>query len=106
MNRPPPASDILNRLHERLRERKEQMPADSYVANLFRQGRDRILQKVGEEAVEVVLAGKNGDPDALVRETADLWFHTLVMLTDQDIPPGLVLAELAERYAQQPPIEE
>lgn len=97
MSQPDPG-EVLTRIYQVLQERKGADPDDSYVANLYKQGRDRILQKVGEEAVEVVLAAKNENPQAIIHETADLWFHTLVMLAEQDLPPERVLAELVRRF--------
>jgi len=72
--------------------------SNSYVASLFARGSDRIIQKLGEEACEVVIAAKNRKPDALVNEVADLVFHLLVLLADQDVEPAAVRAELARRF--------
>jgi len=72
-------------------------PASSYVAKLFSKGPDAALKKVGEEATELVMAAKDGSPDRIVAETADLWFHCLVVLTEHGIRPEQVLAELARR---------
>jgi phosphoribosyl-ATP pyrophosphohydrolase len=72
------------------------------VASLFAGGIDRILKKVGEEAGEVVIASKNGAPEQIVSETADLWFHTLVALGYHEIPPEAVFAELERRFGQPP----
>ena len=72
-------------------------PASSYVAKLFSKGPDAALKKVGEEATELVMAVKDGAPDRIVAETADLWFHCLVVLTEHGIRPEQVLAELARR---------
>lgn len=72
-------------------------PASSYVAKLFSKGPDAALKKVGEEATELVMAAKDGLPDRIVAETADLWFHCLVVLTEHGIRPEQVLAELARR---------
>ncbi len=90
-------ADILERLADTLEARKGADPASSYVASLLKKGTDAVLKKVGEEATEVVLAGKGGDKLALVRETADLWFHTLVVLAHAGLRPNDVLAELARR---------
>ncbi len=90
-------ADILERLADTVESRKGADPASSYVAGLFKKGTDAILKKVGEEATETVLAAKGGDKLALVRETADLWFHTLVMLAHAGLRPSDVLAELARR---------
>jgi phosphoribosyl-ATP pyrophosphohydrolase len=88
---------ILQRLAETLEARKGGDPAASYAARLFSQGNDAILKKVAEEAAEVLLAAKDGDKLHLVRETADLWFHTLVMLSFHGLGPDDVLAELRRR---------
>ena len=89
---------ILTRLAEVLEARKQADPNSSYVASLYARGLDAILKKVGEEATETVLAAKDGDPEHLVHETADLWFHTLVMLAHQGLGPDAVLDELARRF--------
>lgn len=104
-------SDVLTRLAEMLEARKGADPASSYVAGLYAKGLDAILKKIGEEATETVLAAKDGAPDKIVRETADLWFHTLVLLARQGLHPNDVLAELERRFglsgvtekAQRPP---
>jgi phosphoribosyl-ATP pyrophosphohydrolase len=88
---------ILHRLAETLETRKGADPAASYVAQLFAKGNDAILKKVAEEAAEVLLAGKEGDKLPIVRETADLWFHTLVLLSFHGLGPDDVLAELRRR---------
>jgi phosphoribosyl-ATP pyrophosphohydrolase len=91
-------SDVLQRLAEVLESRKQADPADSYVAGLYAKGLDAILKKIGEEATETVLAAKEGIPDRIVYETADLWFHTLVLLAHQGLRPEQVLDELARRF--------
>ena len=73
------------------------MPKDSYVASLFRGSNDRIIQKVGEEAVEVVIASKNSDKKRLIEETADLWFHILVLLASKNISLDKIFEELEKR---------
>lgn len=90
--------DTLQRLAEVLEARKGGDPDASYVARLYAKGLDAILKKVGEEATETVLAAKDGDPAKIVYETADLWFHTLVMLAHQGLGPDAVLAELERRF--------
>jgi len=89
-------------LHQVLTERKQADPDSSYVASLYEGGLDAILQKVGEEAVETILAAKSAESEqsaqALVHETADLWFHTLVMLAHLGQSPKQVLDELAKRF--------
>lgn len=91
-------SDILDRLMVVLEARKAADPSASYVASLYAKGLDKILKKIGEEATETVIAAKDGDPEQIVYETADLWFHTLVMLSQQGIDHRAVLAELERRF--------
>ena len=90
-------SDILNRLATLLEQRKAADPSSSYVAKLYAKGMDSILKKVGEEATEVVIAAKGGKKDEIIYETADLWFHTLIMLAKANLKPQDVLDELARR---------
>jgi phosphoribosyl-ATP pyrophosphohydrolase len=89
--------DVLNRLAEMLEARKSADPASSYVAKLYSKGVDSILKKVGEEAAETIIAAKNGNKDEIIYETADLWFHTLIMLSNAGLSPQDVLNELARR---------
>ncbi len=91
-------SDVLTRLAEVIDERRAADPKDSYVAGLFHAGLDKILKKVGEEAAETIIAGKGGELDQLVYETADLWFHSVVLLKYKGIEPSAVLAELERRF--------
>ena len=91
------SNDILQRLTEAIEARKQALPDSSYVAKLFSKGEDAILKKVGEEATEVLLAAKGGDRTHLVYETADLWFHCMVMLSHQGLSAQDVLNELARR---------
>jgi phosphoribosyl-ATP pyrophosphohydrolase len=91
-------SDLLQQLAQVLEQRKTADPEQSYVASLYAKGLDNILKKVGEEATETVIAAKNGDANQLIYETADLWFHTLVLLAHQDLKPELVLKELERRF--------
>ena len=90
-------SEILNRLSDLLEQRKSADPTSSYVAKLYAKGMDSILKKIGEEATETVIAAKGGKREDIIYETADLWFHTLVMLAKADIKPQEVLDELARR---------
>ncbi|MFV1921890.1 MAG: phosphoribosyl-ATP diphosphatase [Methylotenera sp.] len=90
-------SDILNRLADLLEQRKTAAPNTSYVSKLYSMGMDSILKKVGEEATETIIAAKGGNKDEVIYETADLWFHTLVMLAKADLKPQDVLDELARR---------
>jgi len=91
-------SDVLHRLAQVLETRKGADPSSSYVAKLYAKGLDAILKKIGEEATETVLAAKDGDRGQIIYETADLWFHCLVMLAQQEIAPDEVLAELERRF--------
>ncbi len=91
------SDDTLARLAETVASRRGGDPATSYVARLFHKGEDAILKKIGEEATETVMAAKDGDPAKIVAETADLWFHTLVMLAQYNLTPADVLAELVRR---------
>ena len=91
------SNDILQRLTETLQARKQASPETSYVAKLFSKGEDAILKKVGEEATEVILASKSGDKTHLVYETADLWFHCMVLLAQHGLSADDVLNELARR---------
>jgi phosphoribosyl-ATP pyrophosphohydrolase len=91
-------NDVLAQLDEVLRERKGADPASSYVAQLYGKGLDAILKKVGEEATEAVIAAKAGDRRQVIHETADLWFHSMVMLTELNISYSEVLVELEKRF--------
>ncbi len=91
-------NDILEQLTEVLEQRKTADPGNSYVASLYESGLDAILKKVGEEATETVIAGKDGNRDKIIYETADLWFHTLVMLSHQGLTANDILDELARRF--------
>jgi len=90
-------SDILERLADVVEERKAGDPQTSYVSRLFEGGPDAVLKKIGEEATETVMAAKDGDRLRIVRETADLWFHCLIMLAQYGLRPADVLAELRRR---------
>jgi phosphoribosyl-ATP pyrophosphohydrolase len=92
-----PYHDILERLGNVLDSRKGADPASSYVAALYAKGVDAIGRKVGEEAVETILAAKDGDRLHIVRETADLWFHSLILLAHFGLGPRDVMSELARR---------
>ena len=89
--------DVLTRLAQVIESRRGGDPDASYVARLLSRGVDGILKKIGEEATETVMAAKDGDRQRIVAETADLWFHCLVMLAHFDLAPADVLAELARR---------
>ncbi|MDK2123143.1 phosphoribosyl-ATP diphosphatase [Parachitinimonas caeni] len=88
---------ILERIANTLESRKAADPTASYVSSLFSKGQDAILKKVGEEAVETIMAAKDEDALHLVREIADLWFHSMILLSFKGLGPSDVLAELARR---------
>jgi phosphoribosyl-ATP pyrophosphohydrolase len=90
-------SDILERLAEVIESRKGGGADASYVARLLQHGEDAVLKKIGEEATETVMAGKDGDRLRIVAETADLWFHCLIMLAHYGLKPSDVLTELRRR---------
>ena len=89
--------ETLERIAATIDERKDADPAKSYVAQLFAKGDDAMLKKIGEEATETVLAAKSGDRLHLVRETADLWFHCMIVLARHGLGPADVLAEMHRR---------
>ena len=89
----------LDELYRIVQDRKVGKPEGSYTAKLLCSGQDRVLKKVAEEAGEVMLASKNDDKDEIIREMADLWFHSLLVLAYHDIPPQAVVDELARRHA-------
>ena len=91
-------SDTLEKLAAVIEARKSASADTSYVAGLFDKGLNTILKKVGEEAAETIIAAKEADDAQLVYETADLWFHTLVMLAARGLGPDDVLAELGRRF--------
>jgi phosphoribosyl-ATP pyrophosphohydrolase len=93
-------NDTLARLADVIEQRKAGDPATSYVARLFHKGTDAILKKIGEEATETVMAAKDGDPQKLVYEVADLWFHSMLALSVFGLRPADVLAELERREGQ------
>jgi len=91
-------SDVLDELAQVLEQRKSSNPDSSYVASLYAKGLDTILKKIGEEATETVIAGKEGDTKKIVYEMADLWFHSMVLLAHQGLKPDDVLQELRRRF--------
>ncbi|MCS2610939.1 phosphoribosyl-ATP diphosphatase [Halomonas dongshanensis] len=101
---PAQSATVLDALGEVLRHRRNAAPESSYVASLHHKGLNKILEKVGEEATETLLAAKDAEHgseaerQALVAETADLWFHSLVMLSHLDLDHEDVLKELARRF--------
>lgn len=90
-------SEVLHRLQKTLQERKGAAPESSYVAGLYAKGVDTICKKVIEEAGETIMAAKDGDRLHLVREVADLWFHSMVLLAQFDLGVNDVIAELHRR---------
>jgi|TARA_B110000444_G_scaffold91386_1_gene86324 phosphoribosyl-ATP pyrophosphohydrolase len=96
------SDDVLKQLSEVLNARKSAAANDSYVASLHQQGLNKILEKVGEESVETLLAAKDaehsGDNTKVIYETADLWFHSLVMLSHLGEDASSVLNELEKRF--------
>ncbi len=88
---------ILDELFGVIRERKRTMPSDSYVASLFKEGTGRIAKKVIEEAGESAIAGLEGDQEQTIKEVADLWFHSIVLLATLDLTPEQVREELRSR---------
>jgi len=95
-------SDVLQQLAATLEARKQADPGESYVASLHNRGLNKILEKVGEEATEVIIAAKDaaagGDRSALVGEVADLWFHSMVMLSHLDMDVSQVTTCLGQRF--------
>ncbi|TXL01408.1 phosphoribosyl-ATP diphosphatase [Methylococcaceae bacterium HT1] len=91
-------SEVLTELATVLEQRKQEWPDSSYVASLYAKGLDTILKKIGEEATETVIAAKDGDKEQIIYETADLWFHCMVLLAEQGLHPDDVLNELQRRF--------
>jgi phosphoribosyl-ATP pyrophosphohydrolase len=91
-------NNTLAQLAQVLEQRKTQSADKSYVASLYHKGLDTILKKIGEEATETVIAAKNGDKEQIIYEIADLWFHCMVMLAQQNLHPDDVLKELQRRF--------
>ncbi|MEO5702386.1 MAG: phosphoribosyl-ATP diphosphatase [Gammaproteobacteria bacterium] len=91
-------SDTLVQLARVIEQRKSSSAGSSYVASLFDKGLDTILKKIGEESAELIIAAKNENAGQVIHETADLWFHTLVLLAAQGLAPEDVLQELERRF--------
>lgn len=96
------ASETARELFDVIQQRLVERPEGSYVVKLAAGGRERIAKKVGEEATEVVIAAMKGDAEELTRETADLWFHSYLLLAEAGLTPEDVWAELARRRSQEP----
>jgi phosphoribosyl-ATP pyrophosphohydrolase/phosphoribosyl-AMP cyclohydrolase len=92
------SDDILDQVYQVVLQRRDNPSQKSYVASLFAKGLDKILGKIGEEATETAVAGKGGNTDDVVYETADLFFHVLVLLGYYDIPPERIYHELRRRF--------
>ncbi|HEX9023540.1 MAG TPA: phosphoribosyl-ATP diphosphatase [Geobacteraceae bacterium] len=90
--------DILQAIYQVIQERKANRAEGSYTASLMAKGIDKVLKKVGEEAAELIIAGKGGKREEIVYESADLIFHTLVLLGFYDIDPEEIYAELRRRF--------
>lgn len=90
-------SDVLNRLYTTIESRKTNAPPESYTAKLFTAGENEIVKKVGEEAIEVIVAAKGQTNERVVSETADLIYHTMVLLSSRGITWSAVEAELGRR---------
>jgi len=91
---------FLDYLFKLIKQRKIEMPENSYTSKLFQRGSDRIIQKVGEEAVETVIAAKNKNKEEIIYETSDLLYHLLVMLADQDIEFSEIISSLKKRHRE------
>jgi len=91
-------NEVLRRLAETLEQRKKADPDKSYSASLYAKGINATLKKIGEEATEVIIAAKSGEKTAIIHETADLWFHTLIMLSQLGLGPEDILTELERRF--------
>jgi phosphoribosyl-ATP pyrophosphohydrolase/phosphoribosyl-AMP cyclohydrolase len=96
----PVAETLLHTIYEVILERRGRAPQESYVASLMARGQDQVVKKVVEEAAEVALASKNGRPEEILYEVADLWFHSLVVLGWHHLPPQGVLQELRRRFGK------
>lgn len=92
------SQDLLTKLDEVLQARKQESADSSYVASLYAGGIDKILKKIGEEAAETIMAAKDGNPEQIVYEITDLWFHSLVLLAQQNLSSADVLQELERRF--------
>jgi phosphoribosyl-ATP pyrophosphohydrolase/phosphoribosyl-AMP cyclohydrolase len=91
-------TQFLSHLFKLIQKRKIEMPEKSYTTSLFKEGADRIIQKVGEECIETVIAAKNRDKEELINETADLLYHLFVMISEQDVSLNDVVKKLEFRH--------
>ncbi len=94
---------ILDDIYRVILERKKNPPEGSYVASLLSKGKDEILKKIGEEAVEVIIASKAGERRQIINELADLWFHCLVLMAEEGISHADIFAELQNRFGRRQP---
>jgi len=92
------SNDTLKNLDEILQQRKSAAPDSSYVASLYHKGLNQILKKIAEESGETIIAAKDGDREQIIYETADLWFHTMVMLAHNNLSTHDILQELERRF--------
>ncbi len=97
---------VLDEVFHIVRERQQTLPEGSYVTHLLQGGVDRTARKVGEEAIEVVLAAKNKEPNEIVAEVADLWFHCVVLLVQSGLTVEDIYRELARRHGKRPSFQD
>lgn len=93
-------SDVFNELAKVIEQRRTADPKSSYVASLCHSGTDKILKKLGEETIETIIAAAGGQREQVIYETADLWFHSLVLLKFLEIEPDEVMSELERRFGR------
>jgi len=91
---------ILDDLESVILSRKANPSADSYVSSLFAKGKDEILKKIGEEAIEVIIASKAADRQQVVHELADLWFHCMVLMSEEGLSHSDIFKELERRFGR------
>jgi len=91
---------ILDDLYSIILSRKNNPSEDSYVSSLFAKGKDEILKKIGEEAIEVIIASKAMDRKQITSELADLWFHCMVLMTEDGLSHSDILKELESRFGK------
>ena len=94
------SASMFEQVYEIIRERKQSLPEESYVASLMTKGTDAILKKIGEESAEVIIAAKNKNRDEQIHEITDLWFHLLVLLVDQGLTLEDISKEFENRFGQ------
>jgi len=96
---------FLNELYGLIKKRKKEMPENSYTSKLFREGKNRIVQKLGEEAVETVIAAMNGDKNEIINEVSDLMYHLFILLAEGDIDLSEVVSRLEQRHKNHPSVK-